>query len=119
MEEKAMLRSATAGGTIGATDEVVRVDDCAYPNGVRSRPEANTRPPTNAATRAPPKVMRVIGLDFILFSPQGSNQSRLGGRGFELPRASSLKPRPSYISSHEVVPVGCLTSISQVEPESS
>jgi hypothetical protein len=58
------LRSDTAGGTIGATEDAVR-DDCAYPNLVRSRPEANTRPPTNAATRAPAKVRRVIGFDFM------------------------------------------------------
>src|ERR671913_1504141 len=67
MEEKATLRSDTEGGMIGATvDAAGRVgEDCAYPNFVRSRPEAKTRPLTNAATTAPPKVIRAIGLDFI------------------------------------------------------
>src|SRR5687767_14203802 len=80
MEEKAILRSVTDGGTIGATDVAAfRVgDDCAYPNLVRSRPEAKTRPLTNAATRAPPKVMRAMGFDFMcsLCCKMGSTKSR-------------------------------------------
>ena len=62
MEANAVLRSDTDGGTIGATFEAVRVvEDCAYPNLVRSRPEANSKPLANAATNAPPKVIRAIG----------------------------------------------------------
>src|SRR5687768_12026355 len=73
MDENAILRSVTEAGTIGATDVAAagRVDDCAYPNLVRSRPEANSKPLTNAATTAPPKVMRAIGFFMFSFSSKG------------------------------------------------
>jgi len=65
MDVNARLRSVIAGGgTIGATDDTGRVDDCAYPNLVRSSPEANTRPPRKAAASAPPSVIREMG-DFM------------------------------------------------------
>src|SRR5262245_58242555 len=92
MEEKAMLRSETAaGGTTGATEAAgLVVDDCAYPNFVRSRPEANARPPRNAATSAPPKVIREI--EFFMALPDLRvffNRVQGSGSGFR--EAKSFK----------------------------
>src|SRR5512134_3021200 len=77
IDAKATLRSDTEGGTIGATDDAAgrACDDCAYPNLVRSRPEANTSPPANAATSAPPKVIRAIGFDFMVLLCKGSKKN--------------------------------------------